>query len=211
MRDGGDRQRAHPRRHCNRGRLARACRCPQRQQAHPAQGWTDFIERFLQYVLPCGFKRIRHYGLLAAARKQISLAAARTALDAPVTAPRAHRVGGGVPASRLTHRDRAVPALRQRSVSCRRGNPTQSSPAPSAGTAVTIDVGHSVARRSDGAAVRGLAPSGRRQRCLRIRCSPCRRRPNGATLPSQRVGERRCLPPLHAIRLTSGSATLQSP
>lgn len=42
---------------------------------------TEFIGRFLQHVLPSGFKRIRHYGLLSPARKKVGLAAARAALD----------------------------------------------------------------------------------------------------------------------------------
>ena len=42
-----------------------------------------FVGRFLQHVLPPGFKRIRHYGLLAPARKNERLAAARQALHAP--------------------------------------------------------------------------------------------------------------------------------
>ena len=48
---------------------------------------TDFIDRFLQHVLPRGFKRIRHYGLLGAAHKSARLAAARSALDAPQPQP----------------------------------------------------------------------------------------------------------------------------
>mgnify|MGYP001766146624 CR=1 FL=1 len=43
----------------------------------------EFIARFLLHVLPGGFKRIRHYGLLSPARKQVGLAAARSALAAP--------------------------------------------------------------------------------------------------------------------------------
>ena len=50
----------------------------------PAQ---TFIERFLLHVLPKGFKRIRHYGLIGPANKAARLAAARTALDAPVPDP----------------------------------------------------------------------------------------------------------------------------
>ncbi len=46
-----------------------------------------FIERFLLHVLPSGFKRIRHYGLLAPAHKQRSLAGARAALEAPAPPP----------------------------------------------------------------------------------------------------------------------------
>ncbi len=44
---------------------------------------AEFIKRFVQHVLPRGFKRIRHYGLLGPAHKSARLAAARTALDAP--------------------------------------------------------------------------------------------------------------------------------
>lgn len=44
---------------------------------------TTFIGRFLQHVLPPGFKRIRHYGLLAPGRKTERLSLARLALDIP--------------------------------------------------------------------------------------------------------------------------------
>lgn len=50
----------------------------------PAQ---TFIERFLLHVLPKGFKRIRHYGLIGPAHKTMRLAAARAALDAPAPDP----------------------------------------------------------------------------------------------------------------------------
>ena len=43
----------------------------------------SFIGRFLQHVLPPGFKRIRHYGLLSAATKSKRLAQARKALAMP--------------------------------------------------------------------------------------------------------------------------------
>jgi len=46
-----------------------------------------FIARFLQHVLPPGFKRIRHYGLLGAAHKRAQLAAARSALAVPPPQP----------------------------------------------------------------------------------------------------------------------------
>ena len=44
---------------------------------------VQFIGRFLQHVLPPGFKRIRHYGVLASAHKACCLAAARQALQMP--------------------------------------------------------------------------------------------------------------------------------
>ena len=50
----------------------------------PAQ---SFIERFLLHVLPKGFKRIRHYGLLGPAGKAARLALARAALSAPTPDP----------------------------------------------------------------------------------------------------------------------------
>jgi len=47
----------------------------------------EFIERFLLHVLPDGFKRIRHYGLLAPAAKATKLALARQALSVPAPDP----------------------------------------------------------------------------------------------------------------------------
>ncbi|MGJ7512454.1 IS91 family transposase [Variovorax sp. GT1P44] len=44
----------------------------------------EFMRRFLLHVLPCGFHRIRHYGLLANGARKASLAAAREFL---ITAP----------------------------------------------------------------------------------------------------------------------------
>jgi len=44
----------------------------------------EFIRRFMLHMLPGGFKRIRHYGLLDPAHKAANLAAARAALEAPV-------------------------------------------------------------------------------------------------------------------------------
>ena len=48
-------------------------------------GSDEFIRRFLLHVLPRGFHRIRHYGLLAGAARKASLARARELLD--VAAP----------------------------------------------------------------------------------------------------------------------------
>ena len=49
----------------------------------------QFIGRFLQHVLPPGFKRIRHYGLLAPAAKTERLALARQLLAMPAANPQA--------------------------------------------------------------------------------------------------------------------------
>ena len=51
---------------------------------------VEFIARFLQHVLPLGFKRIRYYGMLAPAHKTRCLAAARSALAMPPAQPVAH-------------------------------------------------------------------------------------------------------------------------
>ena len=47
---------------------------------------AEFIRRFLLHVLPTGFMRIRHYGILANRAKREKLAAARAALDHPSVA-----------------------------------------------------------------------------------------------------------------------------
>jgi hypothetical protein len=48
---------------------------------------TEFLRRFLLHVLPKGFTRIRHYGLLANRTQRLKLAAARAALDVPAAPP----------------------------------------------------------------------------------------------------------------------------
>jgi hypothetical protein len=47
----------------------------------------EFIRRFLLHVLPAGFHRIRHYGLLANARRKENLALARELLEVPPPPP----------------------------------------------------------------------------------------------------------------------------
>jgi len=49
----------------------------------------QFVGRLLQHVLPPGFKRIRHYGLLAPAAKTARLALARKLLAMPLSNPQA--------------------------------------------------------------------------------------------------------------------------
>jgi hypothetical protein len=51
---------------------------------------VEFIARFLQHVQPLGFKRIRHYGLLAPAAKAQLLPRARALLRMPAINPAAH-------------------------------------------------------------------------------------------------------------------------
>ena len=47
----------------------------------------EFMRRFLLHVLPSGFHRIRHYGLLANARRRGNLARVRALLDVPPPEP----------------------------------------------------------------------------------------------------------------------------
>src|SRR5467141_881510 len=43
----------------------------------------EFIRRFLMHVLPCGFHRIRHYGLLASGTRAVNITRARELLAVP--------------------------------------------------------------------------------------------------------------------------------
>ena len=47
----------------------------------------EFIRRFLIHVLPDGFHRIRHYGLLASSTRKSNIAKARSLLGAEITKP----------------------------------------------------------------------------------------------------------------------------
>lgn len=48
---------------------------------------AEFIGRFMSHVLPSGFKRIRHYGLLASRHKAQKLATCRSLLNQPAPVP----------------------------------------------------------------------------------------------------------------------------
>lgn len=48
---------------------------------------AQFIGRFLLHVLPAGFKRIRHYGVLASTRKRQQIERCRQALETPAPQP----------------------------------------------------------------------------------------------------------------------------
>jgi len=71
----------------------------------------DFIARFLQHVLPPGFKRIRHYGLLSPAVKAQRLAAARAALAMPAANEQAREDAAAFPQARGRHRLLLLPPL----------------------------------------------------------------------------------------------------
>ena len=49
----------------------------------------EFVRRFMLHILPTGLKRIRHYGVLASSCKGVKLAAARAALQMPLSNPQA--------------------------------------------------------------------------------------------------------------------------
>jgi hypothetical protein len=54
----------------------------------------EFMRRFLLHVLPSGFHRIRHYGLLANANRKRDIQAARELLHRPAPAPPTNSVDG---------------------------------------------------------------------------------------------------------------------
>ncbi|MEM6397557.1 MAG: transposase [Bacteroidota bacterium] len=51
----------------------------------------EFLHRFCQHILPSGFVRIRHYGILANVHKEKALMAARRSLDVPDPPPKEER------------------------------------------------------------------------------------------------------------------------
>ena len=57
----------------------------------------EFIHRFLIHVLPNGFHRIRHYGLLASGVKAANLVLARKLLDVAPPAPEPEAVASEPP------------------------------------------------------------------------------------------------------------------
>ena len=61
---------------------------------------TEFIRRFLIHVLPSGFHRIRHYGLLASGTRADNIAKARRLLDVPAEQ---HEAGGDSRDAELSH------------------------------------------------------------------------------------------------------------
>ena len=81
----------------------------------------EFMRRFLLHVLPDGFHRIRHYGLLANGHRAAKLARCRELLDVPPAPAEADggedrgniaREGGGagLPVLRRADADRRAPA-----------------------------------------------------------------------------------------------------
>src|SRR5215831_13339167 len=60
------------------------CRSGQARYRTMTLGADEFIRRFLLHVLPKGFHRIRHYGLLASASCKANIAHARQLMAAPM-------------------------------------------------------------------------------------------------------------------------------
>lgn len=65
----------------------------------------EFIRRFLQHVLPAGYVRIRHYGLLASRERERKLARCRELLGAPPVERAAQQETSAEVLLRLTGRD----------------------------------------------------------------------------------------------------------
>jgi hypothetical protein len=64
----------------------------------------EFIRRFLIHVLPKGFHRIRHYGLLASARRKANIAKARDLLASPAPQPAPEETPDPTTAAPADHR-----------------------------------------------------------------------------------------------------------
>jgi hypothetical protein len=73
----------------------------------------EFIRRFLIHVLPDGFHRIRHYGLLASATRKANIAKIRALLGADGPARPAGERRNGERRDHPAHPARAMPLLRR--------------------------------------------------------------------------------------------------
>jgi len=71
----------------------------------------EFIRRFLLHVLPTGFHRIRHYGLLANAGRRDNLARARELLNQPAPTPEPDQPVAGSPAPTFVCRHCGAPMI----------------------------------------------------------------------------------------------------
>jgi Putative transposase len=71
----------------------------------------EFIRRFLLHVLPSGFHRIRHYGLLANAGRKENLALARVLLNQPAPEPEANPPADSAPAPTFVCRHCGAPMI----------------------------------------------------------------------------------------------------
>jgi hypothetical protein len=69
---------------------------------------SEFMRRFLLHVLPGGFHRIRHYGLLANCARSANLALARQLLQVPAPQPSKDTLDGSQPTFVCPHCGRAM-------------------------------------------------------------------------------------------------------
>ena len=97
----------------------------------------EFIRRFLLHVLPKGFHRIRHYGLLASAGCKINIARAREliAVPAPSVSPPANDDPGVATGAAGDHRP-PCPCCGGRMIiveTFERGGAPRAPPSPEAG------------------------------------------------------------------------------
>ena len=87
----------------------------------------EFMRRFLLHVLPSGFHRIRHYGLLANANRQRDIATARDLLHQPAPTPPADPADGsadhGCPRPTFVCRHCGAPNAHHRDLRARTAHP----------------------------------------------------------------------------------------
>jgi hypothetical protein len=103
----------------------------------------EFIRRFLLHVLPNGFHRIRHYGLLASATCKANIARARELIAAPVavTDPPAEHDDADLDASAAADHRPLCPCCGGRMIiveSFGRGGAPRGPPSPEAAVRATI-------------------------------------------------------------------------
>ena len=103
----------------------------------------EFIRRFLLHVLPKGFHRIRHYGLLASAGCKINIARAREliAVPAPSVSPLAEHDDPGVATGAAGDHRPPCPCCGGRMIiveSFRPGGGPRAPPSPQAGVGTAM-------------------------------------------------------------------------
>jgi len=103
----------------------------------------EFIRRFLLHVLPKGFHRIRHYGLLATTTCKANIARARELIAAPVamTDPPAGHDNADLDASAATDHRPPCPCCGGRMIiveSFGRGGAPRGPPSPEAAVTATM-------------------------------------------------------------------------
>jgi len=104
---------------------------------------SEFIRRFLLHVLPNGFHRIRHYGLLASATCKANIARARELIAAPVevTDPPAEHDNADLAASAAADHRPPCPCCGGRMViveTFQRGGAPRGPPSPEAAVRATM-------------------------------------------------------------------------